>query len=149
VNLPSDRVDSLIGSATGGPFDARHRRHMKQWLTVAADDEETWVALGRVDVPFDAELGRPAGPSEHLLHDALSGDRSLFTREDAVEATWWVFRSLVDTGTCALPVRGRRDRRAPPTSFEALHPGLCRGFRCGELGGITMRPTQQSEPRTR
>jgi hypothetical protein len=83
------------------------------------------VTLARVDVPFDAELGMPAGTSERLLHDALSGDRSLFTRKDAVEATWWVFRSLVDTGTGALPARCRGDRRAPPTSFEALHLGPC------------------------
>jgi hypothetical protein len=53
VNLPRDRVDTLIGSATYGPFDAGKRRHMTEWLTVA-DDEETWV-----DRPFHAEFGNP------------------------------------------------------------------------------------------
>jgi glucose-6-phosphate 1-dehydrogenase len=49
-----------------------------------------------LDLPFAAELGTPPGPYERLLHDALVGDRSLFTREDAVEETWRVLQPLLD-----------------------------------------------------
>ena len=49
-----------------------------------------------MDLPFAAELGKPPEPYERLLHDALAGDHSLFTREDAVEETWRVLQPLVD-----------------------------------------------------
>jgi glucose-6-phosphate 1-dehydrogenase len=40
-----------------------------------------------LDLAFAAELGKPPEPYGRLLHDALVGDHSLFTREDAVEET--------------------------------------------------------------
>jgi len=49
-----------------------------------------------LDLPFADELGQPPGPYERLLHDALVGDHSLFTREDAVEETWRILQPLVD-----------------------------------------------------
>jgi glucose-6-phosphate 1-dehydrogenase len=48
-----------------------------------------------LDLEFAAELGKPPEPYERLLSDALAGDRSLFTREDAVEETWRVLQPLV------------------------------------------------------
>jgi hypothetical protein len=52
VKLPSGRVDTLIGSGIGGPFDAGKGRPMKEWLTVAANDADTWVALARESLNF-------------------------------------------------------------------------------------------------
>lgn len=52
VKLPRERVDALIGSSTGGPFDAGKGRPMKEWLTVVTDDEETWLALAREALDF-------------------------------------------------------------------------------------------------
>jgi glucose-6-phosphate 1-dehydrogenase len=49
-----------------------------------------------LDLAFAAELGQPPQPYERLIHDALSGDHSLFTREDAVEETWRILEPLVD-----------------------------------------------------
>jgi glucose-6-phosphate 1-dehydrogenase len=49
-----------------------------------------------LDLPFAEELGKPPTPYERLLHDALIGDRSLFTREDAVEETWRLLQPLLD-----------------------------------------------------
>ncbi|MYS22996.1 glucose-6-phosphate 1-dehydrogenase [Streptomyces sp. DvalAA-14] len=49
-----------------------------------------------LDLPFTSELGKPPTPYERLLHDALAGDRSLFTREDAVEETWRILQPLLD-----------------------------------------------------
>jgi glucose-6-phosphate 1-dehydrogenase len=49
-----------------------------------------------LDLPFIGELGKPPTPYERLLHDALTGDRSLFTREDAVEESWRILQPLLD-----------------------------------------------------
>ena len=49
-----------------------------------------------MDLAFAAELGKPVNPYERLLHDALLGDPSLFTREDAIEETWRVLQPLLD-----------------------------------------------------
>jgi glucose-6-phosphate 1-dehydrogenase len=48
-----------------------------------------------LDMDFASELGKPPEPYERLIHDALAGDRSLFTREDAVEETWRILQPLV------------------------------------------------------
>jgi hypothetical protein len=52
VKLPPDRVDTLIGSGIGGPFDAGKGRPMKEWLAVTADDADTWMALAREALSF-------------------------------------------------------------------------------------------------
>ena len=38
-------------------------------------------------------------PYERLLHDALSGDPSLFTRDDSVEAAWRVIEPVLSNPT--------------------------------------------------
>jgi glucose-6-phosphate 1-dehydrogenase len=75
-----------------------------------------------MDLPFAAELGKPPGPYERLLHDALTGDRSLFTREDAVEETWRVLQPLVDQPPAPVPYR--RGSWGPPPAAGLLrgHP---------------------------
>jgi len=75
-----------------------------------------------MDLPFAAELGKPPEPYERLLHDALAGDRSLFTREDAVEETWRVLQPLVDHPPA--PVRYPRGSWGPPGADDLLrgHP---------------------------
>jgi glucose-6-phosphate 1-dehydrogenase len=76
----------------------------------------------RMDLPFAAELGKPPEPYERLLHDALTGDRSLFTREDAVEESWRVLQPLVDHP--AAPALYPRGSWGPPQADELLrgHP---------------------------
>ena len=56
-----------------------------------------------LDLSFAAELGKPPEPYERLLHDALTGDRSLFTRQDVVEETWRVIQPLVDRAPAPVP----------------------------------------------
>ncbi len=75
-----------------------------------------------MDLPFAAELGKPIEPYERLLHDALVGDRSLFTGEDAVEETWRVLQPLVDHTSDPLPYL--RGSWGPPAADELLrgHP---------------------------
>lgn len=75
-----------------------------------------------MDLPFAAELGRPPEPYERLLHDALIGNHSLFTREDSVEETWRVLQPLVDHPPALLPYP--QGSWGPPQADELLrgHP---------------------------
>jgi glucose-6-phosphate 1-dehydrogenase len=75
-----------------------------------------------LDLPFAAELGEPPEPYERLLHDALVGERSLFTREDAVEETWRVLQPLVDHPPAPVPYP--RGSWGPPGADDLLrgHP---------------------------
>jgi glucose-6-phosphate 1-dehydrogenase len=49
-------------------------------------------------VDLDVDLGGPNVPTpyEELLHAAIVGDATLFTREDVVEETWRVLGPLLD-----------------------------------------------------
>src|SRR5206468_2868580 len=49
-----------------------------------------------LDMDFAAEGGEGATPYEVLLHAALVGESTRFTRQDAVEETWRVFQPLLD-----------------------------------------------------
>ena len=52
VKLPRDRVDALIEGGTGTSFEARPGGPMKEWVTVAVDDERTWVTLAQEALVF-------------------------------------------------------------------------------------------------
>ncbi|MFK4299597.1 hypothetical protein ABH924_004782 [Arthrobacter sp. GAS37] len=47
VKLPHQRVETLIGTGVGAPFDAGKGRAMREWFKVTAEDEESWLALAR------------------------------------------------------------------------------------------------------
>jgi glucose-6-phosphate 1-dehydrogenase len=47
----------------------------------------------RYEGSFGSEL---IGPYEQLLHDALLGDRTLFTRADGIERTWEIVQPVLD-----------------------------------------------------
>lgn len=52
VKLPRGRVDTLITSGVGDPFDAGKTRPMKEWLTVVAVDDATWRSLAYEALDF-------------------------------------------------------------------------------------------------
>jgi len=56
------------------------------------------AAVGRIDLDmeFAAQGGEGATPYEVLLHAALRGDSTRFTRQDGVEETWRVMQPLLD-----------------------------------------------------
>src|SRR5207253_4844356 len=49
-----------------------------------------------LDVEFAREGGEGPEPYEVLLHAALIGDSSHFTRQDSVEQTWRIVQPLLD-----------------------------------------------------
>ncbi|MHA6757618.1 glucose-6-phosphate dehydrogenase [Streptacidiphilus sp. PAMC 29251] len=63
---------------------------------LSRDADGTGTRQVHLDLPFSAELGKPPTPYERLLHDALTGDRALFTREDAIEETWRILQPILD-----------------------------------------------------
>jgi glucose-6-phosphate 1-dehydrogenase len=71
-----------------------------------------------LDLPFAEELGKAPGPYERLFHDALSGDRSLFTREDAVEETWRILQPLIEHPPATLTYP--KGSWGPPAANELL-----------------------------
>jgi glucose-6-phosphate 1-dehydrogenase len=56
------------------------------------------AAIGRIelDMEFATEGGEGATPYEVLLHAAMVGDSTRFTRQDGVEETWRVMQPLLD-----------------------------------------------------
>lgn len=66
-------------------------------MTLTSKDADgTGSRQVHVTLPFAAELGKPPTPYERLLHDALAGDRALFTRSDAVAETWRILQPLLE-----------------------------------------------------
>jgi glucose-6-phosphate 1-dehydrogenase len=72
-------------------------------LVLSKDANGSATRTVHLDLPFAEELGKPPGPYERLFHDALAGDRSLFTREDAVEETWRILQPLIDDPPETVP----------------------------------------------
>jgi glucose-6-phosphate 1-dehydrogenase len=68
--------------------------------------------------------GEPPEAYERLLFDAMRGDATLFSRRDAVEASWgWITPIL------------RWFEEHPPTGFPDYEPGTWGPARCRELKG--------------
>jgi glucose-6-phosphate 1-dehydrogenase len=84
-----------------------------------------------MDLDFADELGKPPEPYERLIHDALTGDRSRFTREDTIEETWRVLQPLVENpppltryaeGSWGPPLAAELLKGHPPWQEPWLHP---------------------------
>jgi glucose-6-phosphate 1-dehydrogenase len=58
-----------------------------------------------LDMEFAQEGGEGATPYEVLLHAALVGDSTHFTRQDGVEATWRIVQPLLQSPPRAQPYR--------------------------------------------
>ena len=68
-------------------------------IRVILDARRTDIsAIGRIDLDmeFAEQGGEGATPYEVLLHAALRGDSTRFTRQDGVEETWRVMQPLLD-----------------------------------------------------
>jgi TfoX/Sxy family transcriptional regulator of competence genes len=59
VKLPRKRVEALVASGLGEPFDPGHGRLMKEWVAVTATAGDEWLNLAEAAKDFVAsELGR-------------------------------------------------------------------------------------------
>jgi glucose-6-phosphate 1-dehydrogenase len=56
-----------------------------------------------LSLDFPSTLGDLPSPYERLLHDAMTGDHTLFPRWPAVEATWNIVQSVLDAMPPVLP----------------------------------------------
>jgi glucose-6-phosphate 1-dehydrogenase len=94
-------------------------RPMPNYFRFRLGPERMAIALGaRAKKPgaamvgSDVELfmyddrGDEMQPYERLLGDALRGDATLFTRQDAVEAAWRIVDPILDGGPAPRPYRG-------------------------------------------
>jgi len=59
AKLPRERVDALVASGAGAPFDPGHGRVMKEWVTVPAGGIP-WVPLAQEAYRF-VKTGKAAG----------------------------------------------------------------------------------------
>ena len=71
-------------------------------LVVQAQDR-TSESLRTVDLDVDLGGDDVPTPYEELLHAAIMGDATLFTREDVVEETWRVLGPLLDLASAPEP----------------------------------------------
>ena len=88
-----------------------------------------------LDLSFEEELGKPAQPYERLLHDALIGDHSLFTREDGVEETWRVLQPLLEKAPPAQPYERGSWGPAKADSLVRGHDAWLRPWLTGPAKG--------------
>ena len=75
-------------------------------LTFQAKRPGAAVRLGTVDMDFryqDYFGQRPSTGYERLLYDAMSGDATLFRREDMVEASWSIVSPVQDVWSAIAP----------------------------------------------
>jgi hypothetical protein len=59
VKLPRQRVDNLVASGDGEPFDAGRGRPMKEWVALRPESGCDWLQLARDALAFVG--GRSAG----------------------------------------------------------------------------------------
>jgi glucose-6-phosphate 1-dehydrogenase len=74
-----------------------------------------------LDMEFADEGGEAPTPYEVLLHAALVGDSTYFTRQDSVEATWRIVQPLLDR---APPVHGYGVGSWGPSEAQKLVAGF-------------------------
>ncbi len=82
--------------------------------------DQSGAAEITLDVEFSAEGGEGPTPYEVLLHAALVGDSTRFTRQDAVEEAWRVMQPLLDSSP---PVHPYAPGTWGPQAAEALIAG--------------------------
>jgi glucose-6-phosphate 1-dehydrogenase len=93
-------------SAEGANY-LRFRLAPRPAIALAArlkSDGEKFVGEQREFCLLDVQLAQEA-PYDRLLGDAMAGDNSLFTREDAVEAAWAVVDPVVKHHRHAIPYK--------------------------------------------
>ena len=80
------------------PAGGQARSHDRHRLLVDAQrDDVAGPEQINLDMEFAEEGGEGATPYEVLLHAAMQGDSTRFTRQDGVEEAWRVMQPLLDS----------------------------------------------------
>lgn len=74
-----------------------------------------------LDMEFSEQGGEGATPYEVLLHAAMTGESTRFTRQDAVEETWRIMQPLLDA---APPVHNYPQGSWGPAAADAVVAGF-------------------------
>ena len=80
-----------------------------------------YTAPIELDMEFAAEGGEGATPYEVLLHAAMQGDSTRFSRQDGIEETWRVMQPLLDAPT---PIHAYDPGTWGPAAADAVTAGL-------------------------
>ena len=118
------------------PDDRRPPARRRPARADAAEPEQITL-----DMEFAEEGGEGPTPYEVLLHAAMRGDATRFTRQDGVEETWRIMQPLLDAPPPVHPVRARA--RGGPAEADGLLAGYGRWHE--PVGGVM---TAVDEPRT-
>jgi glucose-6-phosphate 1-dehydrogenase len=114
AGIPSGEPNSLVIRIDPVP-GARLR-----FLSKAPAEDEPEAS--DFEVLFEKQPGQDPEPYERLLHDALRGDTSLFTREEAIEETWRIVQPLLDKPG---PIHKYRRGSWGPAEADKLTRGVC------------------------
>ena len=79
-------------------------------LTVLAKIPGPEINVKPVDMEFSyghSFMAQPAEAYERLIHDAMSGDQTLFARADGVERAWQILQPVLDSVTPGPPIPRR------------------------------------------
>jgi glucose-6-phosphate 1-dehydrogenase len=118
-----------------GFITGRHRPEPNHYILRIDPDPGTSIQLqsmrsgqpGVQTIHLDAELGDAIGDSptayEELLAAALRGDRTHFTRQDAVEETWRIVQPVLDSPPPAQPYPQHTWGPAAADALTASHGG--------------------------
>lgn len=91
------------------------------WFNFLAKHPGPAIKLGRANMRFSYEQSssRLIGPYERLVHDALQGDRTLFTRTDGIARTWELVEPVLDMGN---PHPYKQRSWGPEAATELIAP---------------------------
>jgi glucose-6-phosphate 1-dehydrogenase len=109
-NPESNQLVIKLDPSTGVRFQVDARR---------ADTQR--IGPIELDMEFSDEGGEGATPYEVLLHAAMRGDSTRFSRQDGIEETWRVMQPLLDAPT---PVHDYAPGTWGPSSADAITAGL-------------------------
>jgi glucose-6-phosphate 1-dehydrogenase len=95
--------------------------HGDVWFNFLAKRPGPAIKLARANMHFSYERAgsQLIGPYERLVHDALQGDRTLFTRTDGIARTWELVEPVLDMGN---PHTYRQGTWGPDAASDLIAP---------------------------
>jgi glucose-6-phosphate 1-dehydrogenase len=119
-----DAVPGLQGQPGGGSilgFELSGDGEIDLGLVIKTPGPEMTLGVGRTVLPLGSASNGPSLPAYSLLlHDVLTGDRSLFTRPDGLEHVWTVADDIVRNKP--EPVRYARGSWGPHEAVALASP---------------------------